>query len=105
MVQEILVIQKVFNARHWLVASAFATALPNFAISQTVSPVAAVAPAPYKSAFEGYQAYSDDPLVNWREANNDVAQIGGWREYAKQAQQPESPPAAKAGEGKPKAKP
>lgn len=98
-------IQKIFNARRWLVASAFAIALPNYAHSQTVSPGAAVAPTPYKSVFEGYQAYSDDPLVNWREANNDVAQIGGWREYAKQAQQPESTPATKAGEGKPKTEP
>lgn len=98
-------IQKIFNARRWFVALALAAVLPNHAISQTVLPAAAPAPTLYKSAFEGYQAYSDDPMVNWKAANDDVARIGGWREYAKQAQQPENTPAAKAGEVKPKAKP
>ena len=98
-------IQKIFNVPRWLVALAFAAALPNYAHTQTVSPAAVVAPAPYKSAFEGYQAYSDDPVVNWKAANDDVARIGGWREYAKQAQQPQNTPAAKAGEAKPKATP
>ena len=98
-------IQKIFNARTWFVALALPAMLLNHATSQTVSPAATPAPTPYKSAFEGYQAYSDDPMVNWKAANEDVARIGGWREYAKQAQQPENTPATKAGEGKPKAKP
>ena len=100
-------IQKIFNARSWFVALALAAVLPNHVISQTVLPAVAAAPAPtpYKSAFEGYQAYSDDPMVNWKAANDDVARIGGWREYAKQAQQPQNTPAAKAGEAKPKATP
>ena len=98
-------IQKIFNARSWLVALALAAMLPNYAISQTVSPAATPAPTPYKSAFEGYQAHSDDPMVNWKAANEDVARIGGWREYAKQAQQPENTPVTKAGEVKPKTKP
>ena len=98
-------IQKIFNARSWLVALALAAMLSNHAISQTVLPAAAAAPTSYKSAFEGYQAYSDDPMVNWKAANDDMARIGGWREYAKQAQQPQNTPAAKAGEAKPKATP
>lgn len=99
-------IQKIFNARTWFVALALAAVLPHYAVSQTVLPAATtVTPTPYKSAFEAYQAYSDDPMVNWKEANEDVARIGGWREYARQVQQPENTPATKAGEGKPKTKP
>jgi hypothetical protein len=44
-------------------------------------------------------------MTNWKAANDEVAGIGGWREYAKQAQQPENTPATEAGEVKPKAKP
>jgi hypothetical protein len=69
----------------------------------------AATPVPYQSAFEGYRAYSDDNMTNWKAANDEVARIGGWREYAKQAQnlelKPENTPATKAGEVKPKAAP
>ena len=57
------------------------------------------------SAFDGYKPYTDEPIGNWKAANENVAQIGGWREYAKQAQQPDNTPAPanKAGENMPKA--
>ena len=38
-------------------------------------------------------------------ANDEVARIGGWREYAKQAQQVENTPSKAAGDSKPKATP
>jgi len=102
-------IQNIFIARSWFVALALPAVLSNYAISQTVSPAATPAPTPYRSTFEGYQAYSDDKLTNWKAANDEVARIGGWREYAKQAQglelKPENTPATKAGEVNPKAKP
>lgn len=40
----------------------------------------------YSSAFDGYRAFSDEPSVSWEAANDTTARIGGWREYAKQAQ-------------------
>lgn len=43
----------------------------------------------YRSAFAEYQAYSGQPIVSWREANDKVDQIGGWRAYAREASQPE----------------
>lgn len=47
------------------------------------------APAPasitFKSAFEGYQPFTDDPAGRWRQANDTTARIGGWRAYAKEA--------------------
>ena len=40
----------------------------------------------YTSAIGTYQAYEDQPVQSWREANDRVGQIGGWRTYAKEAQ-------------------
>ena len=42
--------------------------------------------APYRSALEGYQPYSDEPIQSWRESNDTVGKIGGWRVYAREAQ-------------------
>lgn len=46
----------------------------------------------YRSAFAGYRGFSDDKLLSWREANEAVARIGGWRAYAREAQQSETKP-------------
>jgi len=100
-------IRKIHNARTLLIAFSSASLLSGHVSAQTAAPAVppAATPVPYKSAFEGYQAYSDDKMTNWKAANDEVARIGGWREYAKQAQQPENTPATEAGEVKPKAKP
>ncbi len=51
-------------------------------------------PAPdHRSAFARYRAFDDDKPLSWREANEAVARIGGWRAYAREAQQPEAKPA------------
>jgi hypothetical protein len=57
----------------------------------------------YHSAFADYRAYSEQPVVSWREAIENVGKIGGWRVYAKEASQadgasapaPARPPQAK----------
>lgn len=56
-----------------------------------------LAPARYQSAFEGYQAYSDDKLLPWKESNDTVGKIGGWRVYAREAQGAQAAPATEAG--------
>ena len=58
-------------------------------------------PAAYRSAFEGYQPYTDEKIVNWKEANDTVGRIGGWREYAKEASRPEPEPQAPAAATRP----
>ena len=112
-------IHKIFSTHASLVALSSAMLMVGHAGAQTNMPappdLAASAvgatPAPFKSAFEGYQTYSDDKMTNWRAANDEVARIGGWREYAKQAQalevKPLATPAstAKTGDSKPKATP
>ena len=84
----------------WLLASAASALLAGAVHAQasaanlpTALPLAA---AGSPSAFEGYKLYTDEPVANWKAANEAVAKIGGWREYAKQAQQLEDTPAPAA---------
>jgi hypothetical protein len=37
----------------------------------------------YTSPLGAYQAYADEPIQSWREANDRVGRLGGWRTYAK----------------------
>lgn len=52
----------------------------------------------YTSALASYQGYTDQAVQSWREANDRVGRIGGWRAYAKEAatgqSAPDTPPAA-----------
>ncbi|CAN5469069.1 hypothetical protein BH10PSE16_BH10PSE16_04610 [soil metagenome] len=68
--------------------------------------MAVATPPAYRSALEGYQRYTDEKTVNWKEANDATARIGGWREYAKEASQSQSPEGAvKSDSGTAPAKP
>lgn len=44
----------------------------------------------YRSAFTHYQKFSDQPTLSWREANDTVDKIGGWRFYSKEATLPDA---------------
>ena len=46
---------------------------------------AGAAEVSFRSVLEGYQPFSDEPVGSWREANDTVGRIGGWRAYAKEA--------------------
>lgn len=39
----------------------------------------------YTSALTTYQGYTEQKVQPWREANDQVGRIGGWRAYAKEA--------------------
>ncbi len=94
-----------FRAR-WLAALGFALNLsPTFgqsSVSAEVYPPISLsisaskigqAGAPsleYISVFAGYQALADQPIASWRESNQVVGEIGGWRAYAKEASQGDS---------------
>lgn len=41
----------------------------------------------YSSVFENYIPFDDVPEIGWREANDNVARIGGWRAYLKMVQE------------------
>ena len=59
----------------------------------------------YESSFSQYRRLGDDKPVSWRDANDTVTRIGGWRVYAREAQQPEPAPAAKPADATSAAKP
>jgi hypothetical protein len=44
----------------------------------------------YFSVFTRYQPFREQPLSSWKETNDTVGKIGGWRFYARDAQQPET---------------
>ena len=89
----------------WLVRAALCTsafaAQAQGAGSSTAAPAtrsdplhanASVPRLTYSSPFSRYRGLGDDKPMSWREANDAVARIGGWRVYAREAQQPEATP-------------
>lgn len=42
--------------------------------------------SPYRSAFDGYRSFAEQPLTPWREANDVVKNVGGWQAYAREGQ-------------------
>ncbi len=54
-----------------------------------------------KRALDGYQPYTDEKIQSWKEANDSVGRIGGWRAYAREAQQVQQTPAASGAAGQP----
>lgn len=73
-----------------LLAATAAHAAPDHAMSMAVPKLA------YSSAFAAYKGYADQPVTSWREANDAVGRIGGWRSYAKEATQAAVPPTGSA---------
>ena len=84
-------------AAGWLVAAAgtHAQPAPPGSVASTAShadplrPDAAVPPMIYTSPLKRYRAARDVGVGSWREANESVTRIGGWRSHAREASQPE----------------
>lgn len=65
----------------------------------------AEAPSTYRSAFEGYSPFRDQAIRPWRELNEEVQRIGGWKAYAKESAQAREGEAATKSEETPRAAP
>lgn len=61
---------------------------------QAQSPAASGQPPAWHSALDGYQPFSEEKTTPWREANETVQSVGGWRAYAREAAQAASAPAS-----------
>ena len=48
-------------------------------------------PPAYRSAFEDYRPFGDQPVESWKGANDTVGRIGGWKAYAQEASGQGSP--------------
>jgi hypothetical protein len=70
-----------------------------------LDPKASVPALSYESSFSQYRRLGDEKPVSWRDANDTVTRIGGWRVYAREAQQPDPAPAAKPADAASAAKP
>ena len=71
-------------------ASAHAQSAPAPAKADPLNPAAAVPAAIHATTLTRYRPSGDVKVGSWREANDTVTRIGGWRVYAREAAQPES---------------
>jgi hypothetical protein len=65
--------------------------------SSPPGPLNATASVPalrYQPVFADFKAQAEQPVGDWKQANDRTVQIGGWRSYARQAQEPQ--PASEA---------
>ncbi len=63
--------------------------LAGAALAQTTADAASLSlpsKLQYVSPLRAYKTYADQPVESWREANDRVGRIGGWRAYAKEIQ-------------------
>ena len=64
---------------------------PPLPTTSTALPAQAAPTAlPFRSVFDGYQPFTDEKVKSWKDSNNTVEKIGGWRAYAKEAAEPAS---------------
>ncbi|HEY8360448.1 MAG TPA: hypothetical protein VIL30_23575 [Ramlibacter sp.] len=85
------------TSRVFFTAVAFAASLP-LAAQPPASPPGG--DASYRSAFEGYRPFASVEVRDWRQSNDTVRDIGGWRAYAREIQgaaQGPAPDASRAG--------
>ena len=96
---------------HWLVpallliGNAQAQPASRAAKPDPLNARAAVPALVHSSAFAAYRGHVEAVPIGWKEANDTVARIGGWRAYAREAAEPSpvapSAPAAAASGIKP----
>ena len=84
----------------WLAPAALAVAgaVCHPVVANSVDPLdpkAKVSALVYESSLARYRPYRDAKPIGWREANETVNRIGGWRAYAREAQQSDAAGAAK----------
>ena len=65
-------------------AVSMSMAAPPTARPDPLDPAAAVPPATYASTLRPVRRATDAKPVPWREANDTVTRIGGWRAYARE---------------------
>jgi hypothetical protein len=79
---------------HLLVACAVIHS--NAALAQTPTLTPTGNALPFKSTLEKYKSYTDEKIVPWKAANDEVGRIGGWRTYLKEANEPDPPETTEA---------
>jgi hypothetical protein len=70
------------------------TTTPPAQASDPANPQAAVPRAVHSSAFAGYRRHAEPAPIAWKDANDTVTRVGGWRAYAREAAEPSAPAAS-----------
>lgn len=68
-----------------LSSTATVSAQPAPQVSPPPSQAGQAPTANYRSTLEGYRPFTDEKILPWKQANDTVGKIGGWRAYAKEA--------------------
>jgi len=87
--------------KHWRLPVAVLAVVAGAADAQTAAPTstparaadpthaqAEVPAALHRSAFAGYRRHAEAAPTAWKDANDTVTRIGGWRTYAREAAAP-----------------
>ncbi len=61
------------------------SAAPVSASGDPANNTATVAPIQYQSPFRDYRPLGEDRNTAWKDANDTVGKVGGWRAYAREA--------------------
>lgn len=72
-------------------AQAQASPVPPAAPASGPATTSATTSLSYRSAIQSYKPWAEMPVASWRAVNDTTAQVGGWRVYAREAQQPDEP--------------
>lgn len=73
---------RTFSFLPWLAAWALASALPVSAQHSSTTPAAVS--LSHDSVLGRYKRFEEPPVLPWREANDTVGRIGGWKAYAQE---------------------
>jgi hypothetical protein len=60
-------------------------AAPVPALAQTAHSAGSIQ-LPVPDTFADYRAFAETPVASWRDTNDRVREVGGWRAYARQVQ-------------------
>ena len=64
-----------------------------------LDPLARVPQTTYQSPLINYRGFGEDQPTSWREANETVNRIGGWRAYARESMPTDAAPASPSSGG------
>ena len=99
------VIQCLATACWVFAGTAFAQQAPSPTSSPTLPAQDAASSTVYRSAWSGYRPFADEKVISWKDANDEVLRIGGWRAYLRESQSgddtPRTAPAIKGSAKKP----
>jgi hypothetical protein len=85
LVQAVVLFSCLFGVEG-LVSTSSGWAQTDAAAQETLPAARFVPPAlVYASVFQHYHGYREEKVASWREANDTVRRIGGWRSYLEEA--------------------